>query len=255
MPENFWLFILVGFLAQLVDGALGMAYGVITTTFLLSLGIPPVSASASVHMAETITTAASGLSHWGLGNVDMRTLRKLAPAGVLGAVAGAYLLVHIPGETIRPFVTLYLLGMGVYILLKVFHKIQPPAKAPRLAPLGLIGGFLDAAGGGGWGSIVSSTLIAGGSPPRYTVGSVNLAEFFVAASASLTFLTGASLVNGWIIAGLILGGVAASPVAAFAAKKLPARAMMVLVGSTIVLLGLRGILFLRPLAFIFSFAR
>src|SRR5512145_123295 len=124
MPDNLWIFILVGFVAQLVDGALGMAYGVITTTFLLSLGVPPVSASASVHIAEVITTAASGLSHWGLGNVDTTLLRKLAPYGVIGAVTGAYLLVNVPAETIRPFVALYLLVMGAYILLKVFHKIR-----------------------------------------------------------------------------------------------------------------------------------
>lgn len=248
MPENFWLFILVGFVAQLVDGALGMAYGITTTTFLLSLGLPPVTASASVHFAEVITTAASGISHWKLGNVDKALLSELALHGVIGAVAGAYILVNVSGEFIRPFVAVYLVIMGGYILLKVFHKIQSPANPPHLTILGLVGGFLDAIGGGGWGPVVTSTLLARGNSPRYTVGSVSLAEFFVALAASLTFLTGSQLVDGWIIAGLIIGGVIASPVAALLAKKLPARAMMALIGSTIVLLGLRSIWLFQPLA-------
>jgi uncharacterized membrane protein YfcA len=243
MWDDFLLFVAVGLAAQLVDGAIGMAYGVVSTSVLLSLGIPPATASASVHAAETFTTGASGLAHWRLRNIDRGLIWRLAVPGMVGGALGAYVLTAIPGEAIRPYVSGYLLLLGLFILWKaVTHR---PAGAPppgRVAPLGFFGGLLDSIGGGGWGPIVTSTLLGQGATPRYAIGSVNLAEFFVTATISATFFLTIGLTMWPIIAGLVLGGVLAAPFAAYAARHLPDTVLMILVGSVVVLLSVRGLL-------------
>jgi uncharacterized membrane protein YfcA len=235
------VYIIVGFIAQMIDGSLGMAYGVSSTSFLLSLGIPPVTASASVHTSEIFTTAVSGLSHLRFGNVDKELFRKLLIPGVVGGILGAYILTAIPGETIKPFIAFYLLIMGLVILWKAFRKVKEKKVKTKLFPLGISGGFFDAIGGGGWGPIVTSTLVARGNNPRFSIGSVNLAEFFVTVAEVATFLTIVGLAHWKIIIGLIIGGVLAAPLAAFLCKRVPSRALMVMVGVLIIALSIRTI--------------
>lgn len=242
MEENILAFAAFGFLAQIIDGTLGMAYGVSSTTLLLSIGLSPAAASASVHTAEIFTTAVSGLSHWRLGNVDTRLFKRLLIPGIIGGVVGAYLLTALPANIIKPFVSIYLAVMGVVILIKALRRQTPDAPVTsHVEPLGLIGGFFDAIGGGGWGPIVTSTLVARGNSPRFAVGSVSLAEFFVTLSESILFLLTIGLTHWKVVVGLLIGGVAAAPVAAYVCKRLPARALMLLVGVLIILLSLRTI--------------
>lgn len=188
--ENIFIYILVGFLAQMIDGTLGMAYGVSSTTFLLSAGVSPKIAGASVHIAEVFTTFVSGISHLGFKNINKALLTKLVIPGVLGGITGAYILINAPSEVIKPFVDIYLVIMGIIILVKAFKSIvQKELEGKKIWGLGLIGGFFDAIGGGGWGPIVTSTLVANGYNPRYAIGTVNLAEFFVTVSQAATFVT------------------------------------------------------------------
>lgn len=236
------LFILVGFAAQLIDGSLGMAYGVSASTFLLTFGVSPAIASASVHTAEVFTTAVSGFSHFKLGNVDKELIKRLAIPGVIGGVFGAYVLVNVNGDVIKPYISAYLLIMGLRILWKVIRKSPEKHEHKHLSLLALAGGTFDAIGGGGWGPIVTTTLIARGSNPRQTIGSVNLTEFFVTFAEAVTFLLTIGISNWQVIVGLIIGGVIAAPLGAFMAKRVPARAMMALVGILICFLSLRTIL-------------
>lgn len=244
MVDDFLLFVAVGFAAQMVDGAIGMAYGVTSTSVLLSFGLPPATASACTHAAETFTTGASGLAHWRFGNVDRSLLWRLAVPGMIGGAIGAYVLTTLPGDAIRPYVSAYLLLLGLFILYKALTRTVGEAPPPRtVAPLGFIGGFLDSIGGGGWGPMVTSTLLGqGGTKARYAIGSVNLAEFFVTATISTTFLLTIGLEMWPVIAGLIVGGVVAAPFAALATKHLPDKVLMTLVGTVVVILSLRGIL-------------
>jgi len=239
--ETIIIFAIVGFIAQIIDGALGMAYGVSSTSVLLGLGIPPATASASVHTAEIFTSGASGLSHLKLGNVDKKIFAKLLIPGIIGGALGAYILTAIPGRVIKPFVAFYLLIMGIIILRKAFKKIEERNVKTKLFPLGLVGGFFDAIGGGGWGPIVTSTLVARGHNPRFTIGSVNIAEFFVTVTEVATFLTMIGLVQWQIIVGLIVGGVLAAPLAAYICKRLPSKALMIMVGTLIIALSIRTI--------------
>ena len=244
MELVFLLYVLVGFVAQMIDGALGMAYGVSLNTFLLSLGIPPAAASASVHMAEVVTTGISGVSHWRLGNVGWKLGRRLLIPGMIGGALGAYLLTSIDGNILKPYIAVYLLGMGGGILYKAF-TIVPRHKpdeyhGPRVSLLGLLGGFCDAIGGGGWGPVVTSTLVARGKNPRMTIGSVNFSEFFVTLVQSILFVITLSLSEYWqIILGLLLGGAIAAPIAARVAQKLPLKALMIFVGVLIIGLSIR----------------
>ena len=242
MWEDILLYVAVGFAAQMVDGAIGMAYGVTSSSVLLSLGIPPATASACVHAAETCTTAVSGLSHWKLGNVDFKLVRRLALPGAIGGGIGAYVLSNIDGTVIKPYIAGYLLLMGIFILWKAFRPNAQLTNPPEnVGPLGFVGGFMDSIGGGGWGPIVTTTLIGRGTVPRYAIGSVNLSEFFVTLTISATFLFTIGLELFPIITGLIIGGVIAAPFAALAAKYLPDKALMILVGIVITLLSLRTI--------------
>ena len=237
--QNFILFVVIGFTAQMIDGALGMAYGVSTTTLLLTLGVSPAAASASVHVAETFTTGLSGISHFSFGNVNWYLVKRLVIPGSVGAISGAYILSSIEGEVIKPYISVYLLIMGALILFKAIRKIEMSNVQTHLIPLGLIGGFLDAIGGGGWGPIVVSTLLARGNDPRFTIGSVNFAEFFVTLAASITFLLTVGLVQWQIILGLAIGGGIAAPLAAYVSKHLHTRTLMVMVGVLIILLSAR----------------
>jgi uncharacterized membrane protein YfcA len=244
MNLNILVFVLVGFIAQMIDGALGMAYGVSSNTFLLSLGIPPAAASASVHMAEVVTTGISGFSHWKLGNVDWQLVRRLLVPGVIGGVIGAYVLTAIDGNIIKPYIAAYLLMMGIVIIYKAFtmklRQDMDEYHGPRISLLGLFGGFCDAVGGGGWGPVVTSTLVAHGKHPRMTIGSVNFTEFFVTFFESILFIIALSFGEYWmIILGLLIGGAIAAPIAARLSQKLPVKTLMVIVGVLIIVLSLR----------------
>ena len=243
MWDDLLLYIAVGLAAQLIDGAVGMAYGVTSTSVLLSFGIPPATASAAVHAAETFTTGASGLAHWRFRNIDRSLIWRLAIPGMVGGAIGAYVLTAIPGEAIRPFVSGYLLLLGLFILYKAVRRpvVRPPAPG-QVAPLGFVGGILDAMGGGGWGPIVTSTLLGQGASPRYAIGTVNLAEFFVTATISATFFLTIGLTLWPIIVGLVVGGVIAAPFAAYATRRLPDTVLLVLVGCVVVVLSVRGLL-------------
>ncbi len=241
MDIQFIFLILVGFIAQLIDGSLGMAYGVSATSFLLGIGISPAAASASVHTAEIFTTAVSGLSHWKVGNIDSSLVKRLAIPGVLGGIAGATILVNLPGEKLKPFIAIYLLIMGIRILYKAFNlskSLQTP-KNKYIFPLGLIGGIFDAIGGGGWGPIVTSTLISNGNAPQKTIGSVNLTEFFITFAEALTFITTIGLTNWNVILGLMIGGVIAAPLGALLTKKINSKVLMIIVACLIIGLQLR----------------
>ncbi len=248
MGSEFFIFAVVGFLAQIVDGALGMAYGVVSSTMLLSFGVPPAAASASVHAAEMFTTAASATSHVRNRNVNWKLFWRLAPAGIVGGVLGTYVLTAIDGAVLRPFITVYLGLLGVYILYRAF-RARGAYKEPRtkiVLPLGVAGGFVDAAGGGGWGPIVTTSLIGSGGAPRYIIGTVNTVEFFVTTAVSVAFIT--ALLTGhwadadgidqhlWSVAGLVVGGVIAAPLAGFVVRVLPANRLMLMVGMLVVLL-------------------
>jgi uncharacterized membrane protein YfcA len=246
MELSILVYIFVGFLAQMIDGALGMAYGVSSNTFLLSIGVPPAIASASVHVAETFTTAVSGVSHWRLGNVDKDLFKKLIIPGVLGAVVGAYILSQIDGNIIKPYISAYLLIMGIIILIKALRSEHKDQKVTdHISILGAIGGFFDAIGGGGWGPIVTTTLVVRGNNPRFTIGSVNMSEFFVTFSQSVVFIftLSSELLSNWpVIIGLLVGGIIAAPFAAVVTKRLPVRVLMALVGILIIGLSIRTIL-------------
>lgn len=234
------LFALVGFVAQLIDGALGMAYGVTCTSLLLALGSSPASASASVHMAEVVTSGISGHFHWRLGNVDPALFRNLVWPGVVGGALGAYILSRFPGEALTPWVAAYLGLMGVRILYKAWRgRPIAAATAQRVEVLGFVGGLLDAIGGGGWGPIVTTTLVGRGHEPRVAIGSVNRAEFFVTLAQSAAFVLTIGLSNWRIVAALCAGGALAAPVAARVAKHMKAERLMIAVGVLIVLLSLR----------------
>jgi uncharacterized membrane protein YfcA len=228
-------FIAIGFAAQLVDGALGMAFGVITNTLLVGvLGLPPAQASQRVHVVECFTTATSGISHLLSGNIDRALFLRLLIPGMAGGITGAYLLTAIDASIVKPVVLAYLAVMGLYLLAR--GLLYPPRlhEAKHVAPLGLVGGFLDAAGGGGWGPVVTSNLLVQGAEPRKVVGTVNAVEFFLALTISATFvfqigiadLAGATL-------GLLIGGIAAAPLGAVAARRFSPRLMLVLVGTAL----------------------
>ncbi|WP_088182023.1 sulfite exporter TauE/SafE family protein [Sphingobium sp. Z007] len=235
-------FILVGFGAQIIDGALGMAYGVISSTLLLTLGVPPSRASASVHVAETFTTGVSAISHILHRNVDWKLFARLIIPGVIGGVSGAYFLSNIDGAVIKPFVLAYLAAIGFYLIWRGFHLPPKPRDPKWVGPLGLIGGFMDASGGGGWGPIVTSNLLLQGSSPRHTIGTVNTVEFILTLSISLTFL----IHLGWeafttYTLGLLIGGVIAAPFGAMLARRVAPRVLFSAVGVILTITSLFGV--------------
>ena len=241
-PSALLIFILIGFAAQLVDGALGMAFGQISSTLLIAKGVPPQLASAGVHAAETFTTAVSAVSHVAHRNVDWRLFFRIVIPGVIGGVLGAYVLTQLDAATAKPFVLAYLTCLGLYLFYRgVMHR-HTERRPKVVSPLGLVGGFLDAAGGGGWGAIVTSNLLVQGSNPRKTIGTVNTAEFFLTVTISATFI--AAL--GWkaftvYTLGLLIGGVLAAPFGAWIAKRVNPDMLLTFVGALVTLTSCYGL--------------
>ena len=242
---------LVGLLAQLVDGSLGMAYGVTSSTLLLATGYAPAAASAAVHFSELGTTLVSGISHHRLGNVDWRTVGIIALPGGLGAFAGATFLASIDGDTAKPWVAALLLGLGVYVVYRFLAlggrrpQFRGRLSAAFLAPLGVVAGLMDAIGGGGWGPVGTTSLLSSGRlEPRKVVGSIDTAEFVVAIGGSLGFLLALSSqgIDWGVVGALLVGGVIAAPFAAWLVKHLPARVLGVAAGGLIILTNSKTIL-------------
>ena len=243
LTSDFLIFIAIGFLAQIVDGALGMAFGVLTTTSLLAVGVPPAVASAMTHVTECFTTAASGLSHLYHRNVDWRLVVRLAPAGMIGGAIGAYMLSNIDGEAIEPLVTAYLIAVGLFILYKAFQPRWPRDVRDWIVPfVGAGGGVLDAMGGGGWGPIVTSSLLGRGHDPKKVIGSTNLTEFAVTTVISATFIVALGWSELSSAVGLIIGGVLAAPLGALIVRRLPVKPLMIAV--SLIIIGTAAVRFL-----------
>lgn len=238
--EEFLVFFAIGVFAQLVDGTLGMGYGATSTSFLLAYGVPPVVSSTAVHVSEMFTTGASALSHHRFGNINKKLVKHLLIPGVLGSITGAYLLSDvINGDVIKPFIAVYMIILAAVIIKKALRKSIVKKKTKRLGALAAFGGFMDSVGGGGWGPIVTSTLLGRGRNPRYTIGSVNAAEFAISFASGITFMLFGGI-HGWqVIIGLILGGVISAPLAAYLVNKIKRKPMMVAVGVLIILLSLK----------------
>jgi len=238
--QEFLVFFAIGVFAQLVDGTLGMGYGATSTSFLLAYGVPPVVSSTAVHVSEMFTTGASALSHHRFGNINKKLVKHLLIPGVLGSITGAYLLSDvINGDVIKPFIAVYMIVLAIVIIRKALKKTIVKKKTKKLSALAAFGGFMDSVGGGGWGPIVTSTLLGRGRNPRYTIGSVNAAEFAISFASGITFMLFGGI-HGWqVIIGLILGGVIAAPLAAYLVNKIKRKPMMVAVGVLIIILSLK----------------
>lgn len=237
LDKNFPLMLLAGFLAQMVDGALGMGYGVTSATIMLSAGVNPAAISGSIHTAEMFASGASGYSHYKFGNVNKKLFKALLIPGVIGAILGAILLTRL-GEThieyIRPILAVYTLFLGIRILVSAFRKQRPQKKFKRYGALAGAGGFLDSFGGGGWGPIVTTTLITKGRSPKYVIGSVSLTEFFVTLASAFTFFTMLGVSHWQTILGLVIGGLVAAPFAAKLTGKLPKKTSFILLGALVI---------------------
>lgn len=243
---------IVGFLAQLIDGALGMAYGVSSTTLLLAYGIAPAVASATIHLSEVATTAASGIAHFKFGNVDKVMLYRLIIPGSIGAFTGACFLSNLPGEIVKPYISAFLLLLGIYVVFRFLFtfkssevKEAKPISIKQSIPLGLIAGFADATGGGGWGPIATPVLLSKKEmTARKVVGTVDTSEFAIAVSATIGFLIslGWETVNFLWVGALVIGGIVAAPIAAWLVRKVPAQLMGILVGGFIILVNARTLL-------------
>lgn len=237
VPGDFWTFLAVGFVAQMVDGLLGMGYGTTAAIGLITFNVPAVAMSSSIHTAEMFASGASGYSHYRFGNVKKDLFRSLLIPGVLGAVGGALLLVWLDGKGslyVKPVLAVYTLALGLRILWRVFFSKTTTSEVKSVHLLAGAGGFLDSFGGGGWGPLVTGTLITKGKTPRYVIGSVSLAEFFVTLASALTFFAAVGIGHWPVILGLILGGVLAAPLAARLVGKLPTRHMLIGVGVMVV---------------------
>lgn len=242
MPDNIFFYIVTGFVAQLIDGALGMAYGVVASSVLLGMGLPPAAVSSTVHMAECFSTGASAVSHHYLGNIREKLFMQLVVPGVAGALIGAYVLPQLPGDVIKPYIAGWLLFMGIVILFKGSFRRRKKVVTKHVRPLGFFGALLDMIGSGGWGPLVATTLIARGNDVRQTIGSVNAAEFFVTLAGSISFFFTIGIAYPQAIIGLALGGIMAAPVAAWVVKIMPARPLMIIVGLIVMVLSIRTIL-------------
>jgi uncharacterized membrane protein YfcA len=237
--QEFLIFFAIGIIAQMVDGTLGMGYGATSSSFLLAYGVSPAISSTGVHVAEMFTTGASTISHHRFKNINKRLFRHLLIPGVLGSITGAYFLTDvIDGNAIKPYIAVYMIFLGILIIKKASQNKIIKKKTKHLGFLASFGGFMDAVGGGGWGPIVTSTLLGHGRNPRYTIGSVNAAEFAVSFASGLTFMLFGGI-KGWnVIIGLILGGVIAAPIAAKLVNKVKRKPMMIAVGVLIIILSL-----------------
>lgn len=242
LPADFLLFALIGFAAQLVDGALGMAYGVVTASLLLAFGLPPTLVSASVHAAEVAITGVSGISHSLFGNIDRRLLRTLALPGVIGGVIGAVLLSHVHWAWLKLLIAVYLLGLGALLLLRAWRGTRGIPSARGMAPLALTAGFLDAITGGGWGSLTTSTLLAQHHQPRYAIGTAHAAKFFVSLTITLVFLATMGFSHAQVVFGLMTGGVLAAPLGAWLVRRVRPRPLLLVIGLLVVALATRTLL-------------
>ncbi len=231
----FWSAVAVGLLAQVIDGALGMAYGVTSSSFLLAIGASPAMASGATHLAEVFTTGVSGVSHLKMGNVNKKLFLSLLIPGILGGLIGAYILSSVDGKILKPFISAYLFIMGLYVLSKAFRhiKLRREINAKKVAPLALFGSLMDTTGGGGWGPIVTTSLVGSGHDPRTTIGSVNFAEFFLTLTVAAALFSILDSSVWLIVAGLVIGGLFAAPFAAYITKHLKARTLLILVGILI----------------------
>ena len=242
LDRNFPLMLLAGFLAQLVDGALGMGYGVTSATIMLSAGVNPAAISGSIHTAEMFASGASGYSHYKFGNVNKKLFKALLIPGVIGAILGAILLTQL-GQThieyLRPIMATYTMFLGIRILVNAFRRQRQQKKFKRYGILAGAGGFLDSFGGGGWGPIVTTTLITKGRSPKYVIGSVSLTEFFVTLASAFTFFTLLGVSHWQAILGLVIGGLIAAPIAAKLAGKLPRKTSFILLGALVIFWSLR----------------
>lgn len=234
--EDFILYAAIGFGAQLIDGALGMGFGVISSAVMLSTGTPPATVSASVHAAKSFTTAAAGASNVYMKNVSWRLFWRLAIPGVIGGVLGAIFLTKSVGAWVKPFVAFYLGLMGGLILYRSIKGQPLQAKSRHVLRVGFLGGLLDAIGGGGWGPITVTTLLSRGGKPRYIIGSVNLAEFFVSIAVALTFLSFGAITDNAVVLGFVSGGIVAAPFAGYLVRVAPTRPLQLCVGLLVVLL-------------------
>lgn len=237
---DFVIFLLIGIFAQLVDGTLGMGYGATSTSFLISFGVPPATSSMGVHVAEMFTTGASAISHHRFKNINKKLVLNLLIPGVIGSILGAYLLADvIDGNVIKPYIAIYMIILAIIIIRKGLRKNIQKKKTKRIGYLAVFGGFMDSIGGGGWGPIVTSTLMGQGRNARYTIGSVNTAEFAISFASGITFILFDGI-SGWpLIAGLIIGGVIAAPIAAYFVNKIPRKPITVLIGLLLIFLSLR----------------
>ncbi len=246
----FYWMVLVGFIAEMVAGSMGMGYGVICTTILLILNTPPAIISASIHSAESFTSAAGTASHWQLGNVNKKLVKSLAIPAVIGAVIGALLLTYVGeryAKMTKPFIALYSVYLGVRILQNAFRKKERDGKTKKIniTALGLTGGFIDSFGGGGWGPLVTGTFIKNGHTPRYVIGSSTMAKFILTVASAITFIFTLGIQHWNIVAGLLIGGITTAPFSAMLAAKLPSRIMYIAVGIVVIICSL--ITLLRPL--------
>ena len=239
--SDFWMYVLIGFLAQIVDGALGMAYGTLSTSILLSTGLAPLVVSASVHAAQFFTTGISAFSHYMFKNVDKRLMLLLAVSGSIGGALGALILTAVDGKILKPMISVYLALLGVVILVRVLRgsaKVVEGRERKRVAvPLGITGGFLDALGGGGWGPIVTTSLMARGRDPRIVIGSVNAAEFIVKTTITLSFIVTVGFLFHKVMIGLLIGGAIAAPFGALVLRYIKPETLMALVSILIIFLG------------------
>jgi len=249
-PE-FYTFLLAGFIFAMVDGAIGMSYGVTSTTFSLSMGIPPASASTAVHISEILSNGIAGWMHFKMGNINKKLFKLLVVPGIIGAIIGAYLLSSLEhySHYTKPLISIYTFTLGVIILRKAFiankrqkEKKVEKNKIKKIMPLGFTGGFVDAVGGGGWGTIVLSSLIAGGRNARYSLGTVKLSRFFIALMSSLTFVTMLNDMHWYVVSGLVLGSAIASPIAARVSNKISAQAIMVAVGIIVLIASSKNVI-------------
>ncbi len=244
MDTDLILYALIGFTAQLVDSTLGMAFGSLSSSLLLSMGLPPQSLSATVHMAEIFGGGASALSHWRIKNIDKTLLKKLALPAILGAIIGALLITQFDNQTLKPWLGLYFLLIGTAIITKALYPSIIRIIKTHREILGFIGGFLDAFGGAGWGEFVSSGLLLRGQEVRTAIGSIVIVEFMVAVIVSVIFYSTVGITHWPIIISMALGAIAAAPLGAWACKTAPARPLTFFVGILIALIGLKTLLHL-----------
>jgi uncharacterized membrane protein YfcA len=238
----FWA-LLFGAVAALIDGSLGMAYGVTGTAFLLGYGISPVEAVAYIHIAEIFVSGSSGLNHWKIGNIDTKLFKKLLVPGIIGAILGALIIAKVKIPYLSIVISIYLLFMGIFLIAKAYSKIklQLKQKISVVIPLAVTGGFVDGAGGGGWGPVVTTSLLGGKMEPKKIIGTVNASEFFInlASAVSLLFLV---KVTDWeALAGLIIGGFLVAPYAARVTSKMSEKMILTIVGCLITILSIRKI--------------